>query len=424
MIRIACPHCQRRYRTQTEGMGKTAVCTGCHQTFRIGQVRLPFEWKQVDLGEDSWIGVEAPKEKKELRNCIICQAPMDGVSVVCPECGANQVTGVARRPQPRPAEVKPPFWSFLPLRLIAAVAALAAIGLGGYFSCRAVTRTAVESGEKAAHMATARQAADRLGKTGDESVVAAEFSGRVDDQNLPLFLDMLSAERGDIRRAALLLIGCGNVTNIQPLLDLAKTTDAPNEGLMVLEAIGPRRLATLSNHEKPEVRQGAAKALCLLSGLKAEPKTLDHLAEATSLADKITRLNELSRPYPAATGRFSVSINETEAPFAVGIEQVGAWFYLRVGQAEFHTAPGLQRTFEIPIERWCVATGVALDTTAIRRMLAGSIQLVSPVGASWRGRLTVTAKTRLDPPLPGFLPITPPAVGQTTEAEIVLTRLP
>ena len=36
MIRVACPHCQRTFRTMTEGMGQTAVCSGCHESFRIG----------------------------------------------------------------------------------------------------------------------------------------------------------------------------------------------------------------------------------------------------------------------------------------------------------------------------------------------------------------------------------------------------
>ena len=424
MIRVACPHCQRRYRTQTEGMGKTAVCTGCHQSFRIGQVRLPFEWKQVDLGEDSWIGVEAPKEKKELRNCIICQGPLDENAITCPECGANQVTGVVRRPQPKPVESKPSVWSALPWKAIIAVAALAILGMGSYWLFKTVTSSALSSGEKAAHVAVARQAADRLSKDPDETLVAAEFAGRVDDQNLPVFLDMLSAGRQDIRQAAVLLIGCGSFTRLRPILDLAGKPATRTDGMNVLEAIGPRRLVVLSNNEQEDVWRAAAEGLCLLTGLKPEAETLNQLAEKSSQQEKIGRLNDLCRAYPAATGRFTVTINETTSSFAVSIEQIGTWFYMKVGHTEFRADPGRQRTFDIPIDRWCSATGVALDAAAIRRMLTGSIELTSPVGASWRGQVTVTARTRLDPPLPGFLPIDPPPPGQTAEAEIALTRLP
>lgn len=424
MIRVACPHCQRRYRTRTEGMGKTAVCTGCHQTFRIGQVRLPFEWKQTDLGEDSWIGVEAPKEKKELRNCIICQAPLDDEAITCPECGANQVTGIVRRPPRRPVEVKPSVLSALPWKLIAGIAALAMLSIGGYRLFKTATSSALDSGEKAAHMATARLAAEHLRKGGDESSLAAEFAGRVDDGNLPIFLDMLSAGRQDIRQAAVLLIGCGNVTNLRPILDMAGSAAGREQGTAVLEAVNPRRLAILSNHEEANVRMAAAEGLCILSGLKPESEVLNQLAEKASWEEKVSRLNRFCRPYPAATGRFSVTINDTAAPFVVSIEQIGTWFFMKLDKAEFHTEPRQTRTFEIPIDRWCVATGMALDAAAIRRMLTGSVRLVSPIGASWRGTVTVSARIRLDPPLPGFLPVDPPAAGQTTEAEITLTRIP
>lgn len=424
MIRVACPHCQRRYRTRTEGMGKTAVCTGCHQTFRIGQVRLPFEWKQTDLGEDSWIGVEAPKEKKELRNCIICQAPLDKEVITCPECGANQVTGIVRRPQPRPVEVKPSVLSALPWKLIAGVTALAMLSIGGYRLFKTATSTALDTGERAAHMATARLAAEHLRKGGDESSLAAEFAGRVDDENLPIFLDMLSAGRQDIRQAAVMLIGCGNVTDLRPILEMIGSAAGREQGLAVLEAIGPRRLVALSNRQEAHARRAAAEGLCMLSGLKPQSELLNQLAEKASPEEKITRLNRLCRPYPAATGRFSVTINDTTAPFVAIIEQIGTWFFMKLDKTEFHTEPRQTRTFEIPIDRWCAATGVALDAAAIRRMLAGSVRLVSPIGASWQGTVTVSARIRLDPPLPGFLPIDPPAAGQTAEAEITLTRIP
>ena len=66
MIRVQCPHCERRYRTVTEVMGKPAVCSKCKQTFRIGESRPPFQWKPTDLAEASWIGVQPPEEREKL----------------------------------------------------------------------------------------------------------------------------------------------------------------------------------------------------------------------------------------------------------------------------------------------------------------------------------------------------------------------
>jgi hypothetical protein len=39
----------------TEGMGKTAVCSGCSQPFRIGSARPKFAWKETSLAEVAWV---------------------------------------------------------------------------------------------------------------------------------------------------------------------------------------------------------------------------------------------------------------------------------------------------------------------------------------------------------------------------------
>ena len=97
VIRVLCPHCKRRYRTITEVMGREAVCHNCHVTFIIGQERPPFQWKQTDLAEDSWIGYVPPEKPEEIKHCIMCDAPLPSGSVRCPACGANQVTGIVHR---------------------------------------------------------------------------------------------------------------------------------------------------------------------------------------------------------------------------------------------------------------------------------------------------------------------------------------
>ena len=75
MIRVQCPYCQRRYRTMTEAMGKTAVCTGCNESFRIGEQRVPFQWKDTDLSEDSWIGGTCPKGEEGESAVLHVQCP-------------------------------------------------------------------------------------------------------------------------------------------------------------------------------------------------------------------------------------------------------------------------------------------------------------------------------------------------------------
>jgi len=168
------------------------------------------------------------------------------------------------------------------------------------------------------------------------------------------------------------------------------------------------------------VRRSAAVALCLLFELEPNEQTLRKLTEPISTADKIIALNELCRPRPQAVGLFHVVINDTRSPFLVEVEQVGQTFYLRVGSSEFRTSSLRYRTFEIPIERWCAATGSAMDLVAFRRMIGGVIVLQTPFGVGWHGTIHLTAKEPLSSELPGFLPIKPPKAGKTIEVKISL----
>src|SRR5688572_22366192 len=148
VLRVQCPHCQRRYRTILEACGRTAVCTKCSKTFKIGESRPAFEWKSKDLAEDSWIGVPPPEEKKELRHCIMCDAPLPPNVVRCPECGANQVTGVVHRAKVEPPKQRVTIGSIIPLRMIVLLSLLACIGLAGYYAILAITRSAIEAGDQ------------------------------------------------------------------------------------------------------------------------------------------------------------------------------------------------------------------------------------------------------------------------------------
>lgn len=420
MIRVACPHCGRTYRTMTEGMGKTAVCTKCRQSFRIGQARPKFTWRQTDLGEDSWIGVVPPEEKQELKHCIICDAPLAEGSVRCPACGANQVTGVVHRRRTQASPGKVPIWSMIPVRLILVVVALVLVGAGVYRAVRAISESAATTSEQLVHQTILKRAVAHLRQGGDEHSFPREFSGEVTDDNLPSFVKMLSAGEADTRRAAALLIACGNVTQLRPILDRARD-DANGSGVdQALEAIGSRRLVELSGHEDRQVRQAAAEALCRLSRLEPDEETISRLADATPVADKIRRLNTLCRPWPQAVGTFVVVIAEAKSPFTVTIEQIGRTFYMQVRSTEFRSFPTERRTFHIPIEQWCAATGSAVDVGAVRRLMSGSITLASPLGASWRGTVTLTMRGEVPALLPGFLPFEPPRRGDTIQERIGL----
>ncbi|GMU19948.1 MAG: hypothetical protein AMXMBFR13_00500 [Phycisphaerae bacterium] len=422
MVKVQCPHCQRRYRTKVEAFGVTAVCTKCHRAFKIGESRPPFAWKSQDLAEDSWIGVPPPEERQEMKHCIICDAPLPPEALRCPECGANQVTGVVHRSRTQITEEKIPFGAMLPWRSITVVAVLLVLGLGVYWGIRAISRSAQQLGDEVADTTLATQVARQLRDGADEYLLAEKHVGAVSDANLPRLVGMLSARDPYIRRAAILLIGAGRATQLESLVAAARSesVDSARAARDALLAFGPRQLTTLSNHADSSVRQSAATALVLLFGL--DQAVIARLSEPSSDAEKIQRLNELCRPWPLLTGGFHLLIADTPAPFAVQVQQVGKVFYLKAGTGQFMTPDPQERRFLIPLHRWCLATGSAVDPERVRELIDGTVQLAAPVGAAWEGQVQVSAKTVIRGPLPGFLPIEPPQPGRTAEAPMELIR--
>ncbi|MBP7934933.1 MAG: hypothetical protein KA354_09840 [Phycisphaerae bacterium] len=423
MIRVQCPHCHRRYRTMTEAMGKTAVCTGCNESFRIGEQRVPFQWKETDLGEDSWIGVPAPKEKKEYRQCFMCDAPMEPGMVRCPECGANQVTGVVQKTRTQEeVEARPSLWSKLPTRWLVVSLTLLALG-GGVYAVFSWTRSSANrmADQMADERLVARVAA-LLSRGADDLDLAAQFAGQVTDENLDRYLVMLTAREEHRRRAVTALIGCGRIRQIGPILKAAEAETMGTSGRRILELMGPRRLVELACDPAESIRETAAAALCRISDIQPSEDTLRKLAAPATTTEKTHTLNLLCRPWPQATGTFQAVVGEERSPFLVQVNQVGRTFYLRTDWAEFATVPGRQRLFEIPIERWCAATGPAVDVTALRQMLAGSVTLSSPVGVGWEGTILLRVKQAQLDRLPGFLPFQPPRRERDTEVPIRLER--
>lgn len=408
----------------TEGMGKTAVCSGCGQTFRIGSARPKFQWKSTHLGEDSWVGVAPPEEKKEIKHCIMCQAPLEEGSVTCLACGANQVTGVVHRRRPVVKDGGTSVWSLLPMRTIVMVLVAIAVLGGVWYGLKAMLQGVAHEGVELARQRIVMEAARYLADGGDEQSFAEKFSGRVTDENLDRFLLMLGANDPNIRQAAPLLIACGNVTQVGPIVTLAKSDDPATSGgaIAVLREIGPRRLVELSNDENEAVRRSAAQALCLLSGLADDQQTVDVLAERVATAEKTDRLNRLCRPWPQASGKFRVYVGDDEAPAPATVVQYGKVFYLRLGTGEFRSSFEEERTFSIPIERWCAATGVAVDPKEVRNWVSGSVVLMSPFGSGWQGTARVTARRDLPESPPGFLPTGPMERDQAASLPVRLER--
>ena|GEM_PF-701092 len=428
MIRVECPHCQRRYRTKLEAIGRTAICTQCSESFKIGEARPPFEWKPTDIAEDSWIGVEPPKEKEELKHCIMCEAPMQPGSVVCPACGANQVTGLIHRAKPKVPEAKVAIWATLPVRMVLLLAAVIAVGAGTMYTVQSLSRSAAETTEQLVHQRTVREAAKYLRDQHDEATFSQRFDGRVNDDNLSIFVRNFDDSDHNVRRAAVLLIAYSTVTQLEPIVSKARpagdnaNAQEQKTAIQTLEAIGLQRILDLSTHDSPDIRQSAAEALCLLADIDCDNETIRQLAETLDRSQKTTTLNDLCRRWPQATGQFAVIVHETEAPFDMFIEQVGQRFFMQIKSVEFQSPAGGQRRFEIPIERWCHATDTTFDTSSIRDAIAGSVQLESPYGEGWDGLITVTAKRELSGTLPGFLPVGPLERGQTVQAKIRLER--
>lgn len=422
MVRVQCPHCQRRYRTELEAFGRTAVCTRCAKAFKIGDSRPPFQWKHTDLAEDSWIGVPPPEEKREVKHCIICDAPLRPEMIRCPECGANQVTGVVHKHRAaRPTESSA--WDWVPIRPILIVLAVAMVGSGVYWGFKLLGRKSQEMGNELADSALMATVARQIREGADEADLAARHAGQVNDENLVRFMAGLPAESPHTRRAAILLIGSGRATRLDPLVSAARGSDArtAESAFEALAAIGPRRLVQLSCDADPAVRASAAEAVRLLFDLKASDAKVAQLTEPMTPDEKLDLLNEICRYWPYLNGTFAAEINGSVSPMTLTIVQAGKVFVMRVGAVEFSTK-GDSRRFEIPIDRWCAATGPAVDRKSVRELLGGRIVLEAGAGVEWKGRVELTARRRITGALPGFLPLPTPDMGKSLETEIRLVR--
>ena len=424
MIRVLCPHCKRRYRTVTEAMGRQAVCHNCHITFEIGQERPPFQWKQTDLAEDSWIGVAPPEAREELKHCVMCDAPLEPGAVRCPACGANQVTGLVHRGRRQPkGDERASVLQMIPWRLLIAIAGVGLVAYVTYLGISAVHRSATVVGEDLVDQNLVNKAVRFLQESGDEYDFAREFAGQVNDENLPRLMSRLGARDPQIRRAAVRLIGHGRYTQIGRLVAEAESGGPVSPAREVLAVMGARRLVELSCDSDEGVRQSAAKGLVLLFNPPNGEATLSELASLTTPEAKTAVLNQLCRPWPQAVGYFRAVANEQICTAKVLVEQVGRTFYVRVGAMEFRSPAGGARSFEIPIEHWCAATGQAVDVAGLRKLIAGLVALESPSGDGWAGTIRLTVKQELAADLPGFLPFTLPERGQTVEVPIRLERI-
>ena len=426
MIPVLCPHCDRGFRTMTEGMGKTAVCSGCARSFVIGAKRPDFNWEAHDWGLDSWVGVSPPDEgdREEIKHCIICDAPLAPGDVRCRECGANQVTGVVQKKRPTPAPERMRMGSILPIRWILTFMVMAVIAGAGYFLFLKLAHSLHETGEQLAEQNTALAVSRLLDKGGDRFDLETEFGGKVTDENLSSYVRMLSAGRPDIQEAAVVLIGCGHMTQLSPLIEWGQGADVDRRRfLSVLDAIGERRLVELSCHEDAEIRKSAATAMVMAFGDPDENASLiDALAEPTPLTAKQILYNQQFRSWPEATGDFEIEANGQVAPIRVVVTQFGRTFYFQMGERVFRTSFDAPMSLRIPIERWCEATGTAVDVEALRESVEGRVRLASPNGVGWRGTLRVIARQQLRGPLPGFVPIEPPSPGREVEIEVSLGR--
>jgi uncharacterized Zn finger protein (UPF0148 family) len=419
MIRVLCPSCGRRFRTERRALGVTAVCTGCGETFQIGEKLAPFEWQQKDLAEDSWIGVEPPKEEKELKHCFKCEAPMQPEQVICPACGVNQVTGVIHKPEAKLEDHRGSSLSAVPFRLLAVLAVIAVVVMGMYWVISGLARSVVATSEELVAERPIYEAAGRVRDDVDPRLIEAEFTGAITDKNLPNAVSKLAVKNEAIRRAAVLLIGCGQFNELDLLIDGLKEIDNTDLQQEVLEAVGPRRLLSLSMSDDPEVRHAAATALAMLFDVSDE-ELRELLAETTSYEQKLEALNDYCRAYPLLTGQFEIRIAETTSPFEVEVQQYGDIFYLLVAETEFRS--NHQREFSILVEHWSAATSPVVDLREVARFLDGEIALSGKDGAKWSGTVKLSTERDLPDDLPGFLPFEAPPTARPVEKTIRLVR--
>jgi hypothetical protein len=421
-----CPHCDRTYRTRTEGMGKVAVCSKCRRSFKIGDKIPPFEWKPTSIAEDSWVGVEPPEEKEERKHCMMCQAPLEPDQIICDECGTNQITGLKRQVKAPPKEVRVPVSMAIPWGTIGVIAFIMLAGAGVFYGIVSMFSSAAESGVEMRYQRLINQAARHIAEGGDARSFAEEsaFLNQVTDENLPRFLMTLSAGDPMIRKAGQLLIAEGNVQDLSPLIAMVDGEDqaAAIGAKETLQAIGPRELVRQTENENEAVRWAAAEGLCILFDLPRDESTVGSLAEPTRAGVKIERLNELCRPWPRATGEFEVVFEDEQATFPAKVRQIGNVFYLQLGRDEFRSLYDEPRTFRLSPARWAAATGPAIDEDEVAEFLEGSIVLNSPHGEGWQGTVLLTLTRPITGELPGFLPVAPPEPDHTVEADIALIR--
>jgi hypothetical protein len=203
------------------------------------------------------------------------------------------------------------------------------------------------------------------------------------------------------------LIACGRVSKLAPVIARTKAAEtAIAEGAIgILQAIGARRLVELSGDADETIRRPAAEALCLVFRVKPTEQVIAELSERVPQNVKIDRVNKLCRAWPRAAGTFIVRMGGREAPMPATVEQIGRTFYLQIGTGVFASDVAPDRHFTIPIDRWCAATGVAVDAREVRNWVTGRITLASPYGSGWEGEASITARRKLSRPPPGFLPV-------------------
>lgn len=409
-------------------MGRTVVCTGCDDSFRVGEARPPFEWKPTQLAEDSWIGVSPPEEKKEIPHCINCDAPLEPGSVTCLACGMNQVTGTMHRRTVRDTQERTSsFWSAIPMRMALSVVVVGALAGIAFWIVHAITRSAEGMGEDLKVQGVVMRAAKFLRDGNDAAAFARQFGGEVTDENLPRYMDRLSARDPTIRSAAVMLIGAGSVTNLAPILALAKddaTPEQKTDAHDVLDAIGARRLVQLASGDNESTRRLAARALCIVADLRPEEATLARLAAAESVTQKLRTLNDICGAWPQATGPYVVVIGDVASSFRVTIQQVGHDFYMQAGTREFRSSPVDRIVFEIPLAEWCAATSPQGRLAEYQALLTGSMILIYSDRTSWGGTVRGAVHRALTGPLPGFLPVEVPPTGGSFEVDVRLDRPP
>lgn len=97
-----CPYCEKRFRVETQHVGRSARCPACHEVFVVASQGLPLAESQTPSAPHvEYIGI----------NCVSCETRYYGTprqlgsSIACPDCGTlNMVRRADRQDTPiRPA---------------------------------------------------------------------------------------------------------------------------------------------------------------------------------------------------------------------------------------------------------------------------------------------------------------------------------